>query len=82
MEVSYERWMVDDRQDSYTTGQLAAHSGVKAYGGSKQSPGTDTVVKDGDSFKIGKGVDVKCVKLSSSCPAIITRGAGADLSLL
>ena len=39
--------------------QLASNSGVKAYGGSKKAPGTDKIVKDGDSFKIGENINVK-----------------------
>ncbi|WVR06301.1 hydroxyacylglutathione hydrolase [Kwoniella sp. DSM 27419] len=40
---------------------LSLHSDLKAYGGSKQSPGTNVVVKDGDSFKVGEDIDVKCL---------------------
>jgi hydroxyacylglutathione hydrolase len=36
---------------------------VKAYGGSKKAPGTDTIVKDGDNFKIGENINVKYVPL-------------------
>jgi hypothetical protein len=39
---------------------------VKAYGGSKQSPGTDTIVKEGDTFTIGKDINVKSVAAISS----------------
>ena len=34
---------------------------MKAYGGSKKAPGTDTIVKDGDGFKIGENINVKYV---------------------
>ncbi|WVW84727.1 hydroxyacylglutathione hydrolase [Kwoniella bestiolae CBS 10118] len=39
---------------------LSLHPGLKAYGGSKQSPGTNVIVKEGDTFKIGQDIDVKC----------------------
>jgi hydroxyacylglutathione hydrolase len=41
--------------------QLALHPGLKAFGGSNQAPGTNTLVKEGDSFKLGSGIDVKWV---------------------
>jgi hypothetical protein len=31
------------------------------YGGSNKGQAVDTLVKDGDTFKIGKNIDVKCV---------------------
>jgi len=40
---------------------LSALPGLKAYGGSNKSPGTNTVVGDGDTFKIGQGIDVRCL---------------------
>ncbi|GFZ45244.1 Hydroxyacylglutathione hydrolase [Saitozyma sp. JCM 24511] len=40
---------------------LPAHKQLKAYGGSNQGPGTNTVVKDGDTFKIGQDIDVRCL---------------------
>ncbi|KAK8858538.1 hydroxyacylglutathione hydrolase [Kwoniella newhampshirensis] len=40
---------------------LSLHSGLRAYGGSKQAPGTNTIVKEGDTFKIGQDIDVKCL---------------------
>jgi len=42
-------------------GFLASQTGVKAYGGSKKAPGTDTIVKDGDTFRIGENINVKCL---------------------
>jgi hydroxyacylglutathione hydrolase len=36
---------------------------IKAYGGSKQAPGTNTIVKEGSTFKIGQDIDVKFVSL-------------------
>lgn len=38
---------------------LKAHPGIPVYGGSKQGQAVDTVVKDGDTFKIGKNIDVR-----------------------
>jgi len=40
---------------------LSLHSGLKAYGGSDKAPGTNTIVKEGDTFKIGEDIDVKCL---------------------
>ncbi|WVQ83003.1 hydroxyacylglutathione hydrolase [Cryptococcus sp. DSM 104549] len=40
---------------------LSLHPNLKAYGGSKQSPGTNTIVKEGDTFKIGNDIDVRCL---------------------
>ncbi|KAK4684415.1 hydroxyacylglutathione hydrolase, partial [Tremellales sp. Uapishka_1] len=40
---------------------LGLYPGIKAYGGSNQAPGTNVVVKDGDTFKIGNDIDVKCL---------------------
>jgi hydroxyacylglutathione hydrolase len=39
--------------------QLSLHSGLKAYGGSNQAQGTNTIVKEGDTFKIGQDIDVR-----------------------
>ncbi|ODN81725.1 hydroxyacylglutathione hydrolase, variant 1 [Cryptococcus amylolentus CBS 6039] len=39
---------------------LSLHPDLKAYGGSAQSPGTNIVVKDGDTFTIGDDISVKC----------------------
>jgi hydroxyacylglutathione hydrolase len=40
---------------------LPTHKQLKAYGGSTQGPGTNTVVKDGDTFKIGQDINVRCL---------------------
>jgi hydroxyacylglutathione hydrolase len=37
------------------------YSGVKIYGGSNSVPALTNLVKDGDSFKIGENIDVKCL---------------------
>ena len=42
--------------------QLSLHQGIQAYGGSSQAPGTNKVVKDGQTFKIGQDIDVKWVE--------------------
>ena len=39
--------------------KMSLHNGLKAYGGSKQAPGTNSIVKEGDSFKIGQDIDVR-----------------------
>ncbi|KAK6908142.1 hydroxyacylglutathione hydrolase [Kwoniella mangroviensis CBS 8507] len=39
---------------------LSLHPGLKAYAGSNQSPGTNVIVKEGDTFKLGQDIDVKC----------------------
>ena len=40
---------------------LSLHPGLKAYGGSTQAPGTNSVMSDGDGFTIGKDIKVKCL---------------------
>lgn len=40
---------------------LSLHQDIEAYGGSSQAPGTNKVVKDGQTFKIGQDIDVKCL---------------------
>lgn len=40
---------------------MSLHSGLKAYGGSKQGQGTNAIVKEGDTFKIGEDIDVRSV---------------------
>ncbi|EIW73671.1 hypothetical protein TREMEDRAFT_25740 [Tremella mesenterica DSM 1558] len=39
---------------------LSLHPGINAYGGSSKSAGTNVVVGDGDTFKIGN-IDVRCM---------------------
>lgn len=46
------------------TVQLKLNPGLKAVGGSDKAPGTNTIVKDGDQFKLGS-LDIKC--LSTPC---------------
>lgn len=40
--------------------QLELNPGIKAYGGSDMAPGTNTIVGDGDAFKLGS-IDVRCL---------------------
>ncbi|KIR29792.1 hydroxyacylglutathione hydrolase [Cryptococcus deuterogattii 99/473] len=40
---------------------LSLHPNLKTYAGSTQSPGTNTVVKDGDTFTLGQDITVKCL---------------------
>lgn len=40
---------------------LSLHGELKAYGGSSQAPGTNLFVKEGDTFKIGQDIDVRCL---------------------
>ena len=48
-------------------GQMSLYDRLKAYGGSQQGQGTNTLVKEGDTFKIGQDIDVKYVSLQGVC---------------
>lgn len=41
--------------------QLELNPGLTAVAGSDKSPGTTKIVGDGDTFKIGENIAVKCV---------------------
>ncbi|ORX40147.1 beta-lactamase-like protein [Kockovaella imperatae] len=40
---------------------LSLHPGIKAYGGSDKAPGTNHIVKDGDSLKLGQNISIKAL---------------------
>ena len=40
--------------------QLQTYPGIPVYGGSKQGQAVDTIIKDGETFKIGDNIHVKC----------------------